>query len=80
MPSFSLRWASHESTSRNMDHGQVSRPVPMFLFHYWSDSHVSILPLISVVTGASEGIGRGYALEVSMTSLCVAVSSVTHMI
>ena len=46
----------------------------------WSDSHVSIPSLIPVVTGASEGIGRGYALEVSMTSLCVAVSSVTHMI
>ena len=43
--------------------------IPMFPFH-----------LIPVVTGASEGIGRGYALEVSMTSLCVAVSSVTHMI
>ena len=47
-------------------------------FHCQSDSHVSIPPLIPVVTGASEGIGRGYALEVSMTSLCVAVSSVTH--
>ena len=63
-----------------MDHGQAGRPVPMFSFHCWSDSHVSIPPLIPVVTGASEGIGRGYALEVSMTSLCVAVSSVTHMI
>ena len=80
MPSSSLRGASHESTSRNMDHGQVGRPVPMFSFHCWSDSHVSIPPLIPVVTGASEGIGRGYALEVSMTSLCVAVSLVTHMI
>ena len=49
-------------------------------FHCWSDFHVSIPSLIPVVTGASEGIGRGYALEVSMTSLCVAVSSVTHMI
>ena len=46
----------------------------------WSDSHGSIPPPIPVVTGASEGIGRGYALEVSMTSLCVAVSLVTHMI
>ena len=80
MPISSLRGASHKSTSRNMDRGQVSRPVPMFSFHYWFDSHVSIPPLIPVVTGASEGIGRGYALEVSMTSLCVAVSSVTHMI
>ena len=57
--------------------GQASSHVS---FHCWSDSHVSIPPLIPVVTGASEGIGRGYALEVSMTSLCVAVSSVTHMI
>ena len=80
MPSSSLHVASHESTLRNMDHGQVSRPVLMFSFHCWSDSHVSIPPPIPVVTGASEGIGRGYALEVSMTSLCVAVSSVTHMI
>ena len=54
--------------------------IPMFPFYCWSDSHVSIPPLVPVVTGASEGIGRGYALEVSMTSLCVAVSSVTHMI
>ena len=80
MPSSLLRGVSHESTSRNTDHGQVGRPVPMFSFHSCSDSHVSMPPLIPVVTGASEGIGRGYALEVSMTSLCVAVSSVTHMI
>ena len=73
MPSSSLRGASHESTSGNMDHGQVGRPVPMFSFHCWSDSHISIPPPFPVVTGASEGIGRGYALEVSMTSLCVAV-------
>ena len=84
VPSSSLRGASHKSTSRNMDHGQVGRAgrqaSSMFSFHCWSDSHVSIPPAIPVVTGASEGIGRGYALEVSMTSLCVAVSSVTHMI
>ena len=32
----------------------------------WSDFHVPI----PVVTGASDGIGRGYALEVSITSSC----------
>ena len=58
----------------------TASPIPTFPFHCWYDSHVSIPPLIPVVTGASEGIGRGYALEVSMISLCVAVSSVTHMI
>ena len=77
MPSSSLRGASHESTSRNMDHGQVGRPVPMFPFHCWSDSHVSIPPLIPVVTGASEGIGRGYALEVHHC-VCCCVVSYTH--
>ena len=37
----------------------------MFLFHF---SHTT--SPIPVVTGASEGIGRGYTLEVSITSLC----------
>ena len=77
MPSSSLRGASHKSTSRNMDHGQVGRSVPMFPFHWWSDSHVSIPPLIPVVTGASEGIGRGYALEVHHC-VCCCVVSYTH--
>ena len=77
MPSSSLRGASHESTSRNMDHGQVGRPDPACAFHCWSDSHVSIPPLIPVVTGASEGIGRGYALEVHHC-VCCCVISCTH--
>ena len=55
----------------------MGRWVGLFPFHCWSDPHVSIPPLILVVTGASEGIGRGYALEVHHC-VCCCVVSYTH--
>ena len=44
-------------------------PIPMCSFCYWSHCLFPVLS-IAVVTGASEGIGRGYALEVSVASSC----------
>ena len=44
MPSSSLRGASHESTSRNMDHGQVGRPVVIGM--YYSESEITLLYIV----------------------------------
>ena len=63
------RWVGQVPRVANLFHSNVSL-IPMCLFCYWSHS---LFP-IAVVTGASEGIGRGYALEVSASSCCCAVS------
>ena len=62
MPSSSPPGASPEPTSRSMASGQVS---PSHSHVFYIRISIPLFPF-SVVTGGSEGIGRGYALEVGI--------------
>ena len=67
VPSSWLRWAWGEQTYASTAAGQVRGQIAED-DEFCARIHCEVSILFVVVTGASEGIGRGYALEVRKSS------------